>query len=150
MTNEQEQKLIESAKDSIKNAFTGTNQVDDFRIAASVLTSGGNIYGSGQYVSDTYTLTIHAEQAAMMHSASHGEYAIEAIAVVANKTAFSANNGELIYPCHLCKQFVYESYLRSGVNTEFLILNSEGQIGDRFRILDVMDKPWPISPYVKP
>ena len=71
----------------MKNAFTGTNKPNDARFGAAVLTKKGNIYSSGQYYSDTYSLTLHAEQAALAHAAAHGEYDITAIAVVGNESA---------------------------------------------------------------
>lgn len=149
ITEDHKTNLIKATFKGVKNAFTGTNLENDFRIGAAVLTSSGKIFGAGQYVSDSYTLTIHAEQAAMVHAAANGEYSILAIMVGANETAFDANDGELIYPCHLCKQFVYESFLRSGVNTEFLILDKAGDIADRFKISEVMDKPWPSKSCVR-
>jgi len=60
MSPELEQHLIQSAVEGMNNAYTGTNKPDDVRFGAAVLTDKGNIYASGQYFSDTYSLTLHA------------------------------------------------------------------------------------------
>lgn len=137
---DQEKKLIKAAIEGMKNAFTGTNKPNDFRIGAAVLTKKGNIYPSGQYFSDTYSLTLHAEQAVLAHAAAHGEYEIVAIAVVGNETA---GGDDSIYPCHMCKQLLWESYLRSKQNTEIILLNIKGEILERLNLLDIIDHPWP-------
>lgn len=56
-----------------------------WRFGSAVLTKHGNIYSSGQYFSDTYSLTLHAEQAALVHAAAHGEHDVIAIAAVSTE-----------------------------------------------------------------
>ncbi|MCL4354374.1 cytidine deaminase [Patescibacteria group bacterium] len=140
---DKDKSLIQAAIEGLKNAYTGTNKPEDVRFAAVVLTKNGNIYASGQYYSDTYSLTLHAEQAALAHAAAHGEYEIEKIAVIANETAVKFNNNQTVYPCHMCKQLLWESHLRSKINTEIIILNPQGNILERFNLLDIINHPWP-------
>ncbi len=140
MTSDQEQELINAAQEGVRNAFTGTNKSDDFRIGAAVFTDKGNIYASGQYYSDTYSLTLHAEQAALAHAAAHGEYGIVAIAVAWNESADQGDDS--VYPCHMCKQLLYESSLRSKLDTEILIVE-KGRITERFPLSEVMSRSWP-------
>ena len=140
MTQSQEQDLIKAALSGIENAFTGTNKPADFRVGSAVFTKQGNIYSSGQYASDTHSLTLHAEQAALAHAAAHGEYAVVAIATCGNVTA---GGDKPIYPCHMCKQLLWESYLRSKENTEIIILSYQGVVLERFKLLDIIDHPWP-------
>ncbi len=140
LLNNRKGELICAAKEGRDNAFTGTNKSEDFRIGSAVLTKNGNIYSSGQYFSDTLSLTLHAEQAALVHAAAHGEYEIVAIAVIGNTTA---KGDEPIYPCHMCKQLLWESHLRSGLNTEILLLNKEGVELERLELLDIINYPWP-------
>lgn len=138
-----EQKLIKSALEGMKNAFTGTNKPNDVRFGAAVLTKKGNIYSSGQYYSDGFSLTLHAEQAVLAHAAAHGEYEIVAIAVTSNKEARILNNNKIVYPCHMCKQLLWESYLRSKENTEIMLLNENGKILERLKLLKIINYPWP-------
>lgn len=141
MTKETENQLIKAAETGVVNAYTKDRAPSDYRIGAAVLTQAGNIYASGQYYSDTASLTLHAEQAVLAHAAAHGEYAIEAIAVTWNETASSDSSGS-IYPCHMCKQLLWESHLRSGCNTEILIVE-KGAIIERLLLKDIMSYTWP-------
>lgn len=136
-----EKKLIKAAIEGMKNAYTGTNKPQDFRIGAAVLTKKGNIYSSGQYFSDTYSLTLHAEQAVLAHAAAHGEYDIVGLAVIGNEAA----GDDSIYPCHMCKQLLWESHLRSKENTEMLFLDHKGQVVERRRLLEMITYPWPMK-----
>lgn len=140
MTEEQQKLLIKEAIQGMKNAFTGTNKPEDRRFGAAVLTKQGNVYGAGAYFSDTYSLTLHGEQAALAHAAAHGEYAIEAIAIIGNAPA---KPGDSIYPCHMCKQLLWESHLRSHLNTKILLLDEKGTVLETLQLLDIMNYPWP-------
>jgi len=140
---DQEKKLIQAALVGIKNAFTGTNKPDDFRIGAAVLTKKGNIYSSGHYYSDTYSLTLHVEQAVLAHAAAHGEYGIVAIAITGNG---AIGPDDSIYPCHMCKQLLWESYLRSKENTKIIMLDEKGNVLERINLLDTINYPWPKEP----
>jgi cytidine deaminase len=146
MEKETEKNLIRAAIDGMRNAFTGTNKPEDARFGAAVLTGKGNIYSSGQYYSDTYSLTLHAEQAALAHAAAHGEYDIVAIAVTGNETADNISGRNAIYPCHMCKQLLWESYLRSKQNTEVIIADEKGRVLERVKLLDMMSHTWPGKP----
>ena len=143
ISKEQEEKLIKAAIEGMHNAFTGTNKPDDIRFGAAVLTKSGNVYGSGSYYSDTYSLTLHGEQAALAHAAAHGEYNIVAIAITGNTPN---EPGDSIYPCHMCKQLLWESYLRSKLNTKLLLLDEKGIILERLKLLDIINYPWPAKP----
>ncbi len=142
MTTEQEQKLILAVQEGIKNAYTKNDNNADSRFGASVLTDKGNIYSSGHYTSDTGSLTLHAEQVVLAHAASHGEYGIVAMAISGNEKALSKNHNHFIYPCHMCKQLIWESCLRSGINIEILLVQN-GQIVEKIFIKDIMNYAWP-------
>lgn len=133
-----ETQLIQSAIHGMNNAFTPNQSPNDYRFGAAVLTSDGNIYSAGQYFSDTYSLTVHAEQAALIHAAAHGEYGIKAITIICNKS-----EDTVTYPCHMCKQLLYENYLRSKYNIEILLLNSRGTLKEKVFLLDMINYPWP-------
>ena|SRR3989344_6377168 len=95
-------------------AFVNTYPTPSKGYSVSVLTKKGNIYPGASYCSDTYTLTMHSEAVALAHAATHGETAIVAI---------TGPN------CHICKQLIYESSLRSGID-----------------ISKLMPYPWPDKP----
>lgn len=144
ITPEQEQQLIDAAKVGMQNAYTKTGSSDEFRVGCAVLTKTGNIYSSGQYFSWTQSLTLHSEQCVLAVAAASGEYDIIAIAVIANRTTSSAAEEQPVYPCHMCKQILYESSSRSKLDMEVIVVNSESKVVDRFLLSSVISKPWPI------
>lgn len=109
-----------------------------WRFGSAVLTSKGNIYRSGQYFSDTYSLTLHAEQAAMAHAAAHGEHEFVAIASVS-----SGEDGKrYCHPCGMCKQLIYENSLRIKRDIDVVMANRNGEYVIK-KISELVPFPWP-------
>ena len=136
MNSVQKKELIKAAKEALKNPYPKDAQTV---YAAAVLTRKGNIYSAAQYFSDTYSLTLHGEQAVLSHAAAHGEGEIVAIAITSNE---KLPKGEFTYPCHMCKQLLYESSKRSKISMEILLFNSFGEE----QLLDINSMtsyPWP-------
>ncbi len=119
-------KLLKKAEKALINAFPKT-AVNKF--AVTLLTKKGNIYEGISYGSDTATLTMHSEATALAHAAIHGETEIIAI---------TGPN------CHICKQLIYESSLRSGIDTVIVFVES-GKI-KQIPISTLMPYPWPNKP----
>lgn len=94
--------------------------------AVSVLTDKGNIYEGVSYNSDTLTLTMHCEMTALANAATHGEH---------NIIAITGPN------CHMCKQIIWESALRSGYDIP-IIMDEDGEL-KRVPISSLMQYPWP-------
>jgi cytidine deaminase len=120
-------KMLRLANKALKNAYPNGEG-----FAAALLTKKKNIYTGVSYKSDTYTLTMHAEAVALAHAAVHGETEIIAI---------TGPN------CHICKQLIYESSLRSGVDV--LIIFEEGGKIKQTPISQMMSYPWPTQPTEK-
>jgi len=104
------------------NTFPKKN--DGFAMA--LMTVSGQIFTGVSYKSDTRTLTMHSEATALAHAAIHGETKIVAI---------TGPN------CHICKQLIYESSLRSGIDT-VVIMEEAGEI-KQVPISKMMPYPWP-------
>jgi|SRR5579885_257113 len=136
ITNKRKQQLITAAKKALHNPYA-----KDYTVifAAAVLTSQGNIYTATQYFSDTYSLTLHAEQAALCHAACHGEGEILAIAVASTE---SKAHDEFTNPCHMCKQLLYETQRRTGVPLVVLLTNDHNEIME-LKFEDMISYPWP-------
>lgn len=130
----QKQKLMQAATAALKNPYPKDSKLV---FASAVLTTQGNMYSSAQYFSDTYSLTLHAEQAALAHTAAHGEGEIVAIATTSNETT-----NTLAYPCHMCKQLLYESSKRSGVSMLVIVFNQLGKV-EEIELQKMMAYPWP-------
>lgn len=122
LTKEECQKLLKVAEKAMANTFPKSN--DGFAVA--LMTKAGNIYTDVSYGSDTETLTMHSEATALAHAAIHSETEIVAI------TGPS---------CHICKQLIYESSLRSGIDTVEII--EEGGKIKQVPISEMMPYPWP-------
>jgi len=76
------EKLIQEAKKALANPYPKDNPM---AYSAAVLTKKGNIYSSAQYFSDTFSLTLHGEQCALVHAAAHGEGDIVAMAITSTE-----------------------------------------------------------------
>lgn len=122
LNKEECEKLLKVAQEAMMNTFPKSN--DGYAVA--LMTKAGNIYTGVSYGSDTGTLTMHSEATALAHAAIHGEKEIMAI------TGPS---------CHICKQLIYESSLRSGIDT-VEIIEEEGEI-KQVPVSEMMPYPWP-------
>ncbi len=128
--------LVAAAIDAMKNAYCEEKST---RFGSAVLTESGAIYSSGQYFSDTYTLTLHAEQAALAHASAHGEHGIVAIACVSTE---DPNKKKYCHPCGICKQLIYESCRRSGTTIKVVMANGKGEYEIK-DIAELVSHPWP-------
>jgi cytidine deaminase len=50
--------------------------------------------------------------------------------------------GEFTYPCHMCKQLMYESSRRSGLPMEIILFNEFGE-EETLMLSDMISHPWP-------
>ncbi len=137
MIDEQKKKeLVESAREALKNPLGGKSATI---YTAAVLTPSGNIYPGISYFSDTYTLTLHGEQAALSHAASHGENHILAIAVASTEVK---QKGEFTNPCHLCKQLLYETQRNSTIPLLVILTNNHNETKE-IPLDEMISYPWP-------
>src|SRR3989338_7051041 len=116
------QKLLKAASKALQNTFPEKG----VGFSVALLTVSGNIYTGASYGSDTATLTMHSEASALAHAANHGETDIVAI---------TGPN------CHICKQLIWESSIRSKIDT-LIVFKEKGQI-KQIPISKLMPYPWP-------
>ncbi|MSU55227.1 MAG: hypothetical protein EXS46_01655 [Candidatus Taylorbacteria bacterium] len=114
--------LLKVGEEAFKNTYPKSR--DGFAVA--LMTVSGNVYTGVSYRSDTATLTMHSEATALVHAAIHGEK---------NVVAITGPN------CHICKQLIYESSLRSGIDV-VVIIREGGKI-KQIPISKMMPYPWP-------
>lgn len=134
LSNQHKQSLMQAATQALQNPYPKDAKAV---YVAAVLSTQGNIYASAQYFSDTYSLTLHAEQAALAHAAAHGEGEIVAIAVTSNEP-----QGAWSYPCHMCKQLLWESRRRSDIPMTIIIFDQYGKT-EELNLDDIINYPWP-------
>ncbi|MGE5298037.1 MAG: hypothetical protein ACM3KM_02655 [Acidobacteriaceae bacterium] len=122
LSEEECKKMLQAEDEALKYTFPKSKE----GYSVALMTSKGNIYTGASYGSDTATLTMHSEAVGLAHAANHGETEIVAI---------TGPN------CHICKQLIYESSLRSGIDT-VIIFEEKGQI-KQIPISSMMPYPWP-------
>ena len=136
ITDTQKKNLIKAAHEALANPYPkGSATV----YSAAVLTTKGNIYSSAQYFSDTYSLTLHGEQCALVHAAAHGEGEIAAVAVTSNE---ALKKGEFTYSCNMCKQLFWESQRRSKIPMTLFFVNTHNEIQE-VSLDSMITYPWP-------
>jgi cytidine deaminase len=136
MNEAQKENLIAEAKQALQNCYPKDAA---YSYSAAVLTEAGNIYSAANYASFTHSLTLHGEQCALVHAASHGEGNICAIAITSNE---QLQKGEFTAPCHMCKQLLWESRLRSDIPLLIILSNNFGESKEVY-IDELMPLPWP-------
>lgn len=135
------QKLAEGLIGEAIRAIDGSHSSNpkNLRFGSAVQTSSGNIFASSAFWSDTLTLALHAEHAALAHAAAHNDPDIVAIACVSTED----ENGEsFCHPCGICKQLIYENSLDSGIDIHVFMANLKGKFITK-RISELVQFPWP-------
>lgn len=122
LTEEECKQLLKSGDEALQNTFPIQGQ----GFAVALITKTGQTFTGASYSSDTQSLTMHSEATALAHAAQHGQAEIVAI---------TGPN------CHICKQLIYESSLRSGIDT-VVVLEEDGMI-KQIPISSMMPYPWP-------
>lgn len=122
LTDEECKKLLKLGVEAMKNTYPKSGK----GYAVALMTKAGNIYTGVSYLSDTETLTMHSEATALAHAAIHGEKDVAAI---------TGPN------CHICKQLIHESSLRSGIDI-VVVIEEDNQI-KQIPISKMMPYPWP-------
>lgn len=136
ITQEQKDALVVEAKKALDNRYPKDLP---FAYSAAVLTKTNNVYSASNYFSETGSLTLHAEQSALAHAAAHGEGEIVAIAVTSTE---DLKPGEFVSPCHMCKQLLWESRLRSNIPILVILANGHGEVKE-VDLDEMMPFPWP-------
>jgi cytidine deaminase len=136
ITRDLKEKLVQEAILALKNCYP----VDSgSSYSAAVLTGNGEMYSAASYDSYTGSLTLHGEQSTLAHAAAHGQGEIHAMAVASTE---NLDKGEFTAPCHMCKQLLWESRLRSGVPLLIILVNNHNEQKEAY-IDDLMPLPWP-------
>lgn len=128
-------KYDELVKEAIKALRNCNAQKIGPLFASAVLTKKGNMYGAGRYFSDSYSLTLHAEQAALAHAADHDEHEIVAIAAV-------GKDKQPVVPCSMCRQLIWENSKRSGIDIGIVVADKQGKY-KIIKISKLVPYPWP-------
>lgn len=103
LTKEEEQALIQAAKDARENSYSPYSH---FKVGAAVLTSDGKIFTGTNIENSSYGLTICAERSALFAAVGMGARKFRALALITQKTAGAKFNS----PCGACRQVMGEFF----------------------------------------
>lgn len=92
------EKLIEMAKEAMKNAYA---PYSGFRVGAALLTESGKVFTGCNVENSSYGLTMCAERVAVFKAISEGENRFLKIAIV-------SSSNKLTFPCGACRQVLHE------------------------------------------
>lgn len=92
-----DRELYLKAKEISKNAYAPFSK---FHVGTALLTKKGNVYLGVNVENSTYGATICAERNAVLAAITAGEREFDTIAIVANDSK--------VYPCGICRQFLFE------------------------------------------
>ena len=130
--------LVKKAIDAL-DSFYGGDPSSKYIYASAVLTDKGNSYTASNYASDTASLTLHAEQAALSHAAAHKDARIIAIVSVGKE---DSSCEMFCHPCGMCKQLIWENSLKSGLPIKVIMANLKGKYITK-DIKELVPFPWP-------
>lgn len=122
LNNSECKELFSKADIALKYTYPQPNK----GFAVALMTKTGKVISGASYVSDTHNLTMHSEAVALARAANVGETDIVAI---------TGPN------CHNCKQLIWESSIRSKIDT--LIVIKDGNEFKQLLISELMPYPWP-------
>lgn len=129
--------LIEQAKLAVDRSHP--KNPPNLRFGSAVLSVDGSIHSSSAFWSDTLTLAVHAEHAALVVAAAAHHRQIRAIACISTED----EAGEAFcHPCGICKQLIYENSLESRIDVVVVMANLRGEHILR-RISELVPFPWP-------
>jgi cytidine deaminase len=131
-------KLVKEAINAL-DSFWGGDPNSKYIYGSAVLTDKGNVYAASNYASDTASLTLHAEQAALAHAAAHKDTRIIAIAMVGKE---DPEGEKICHPCGICKQLIWENSMKSGIQIKVVMANLKGKYVVK-NIKDIVPYPWP-------
>lgn len=112
------ERLLEAARQAMSRAHT---PVSSFPVGAAVLTRAGNIYAGCNTESIIAGLGVCAERSAVDHAVVHGEKDFTAVAVVSRKS-------EPLFPCGVCRQYLYEFAQISGLDPTIYAQGADGRL----------------------
>jgi len=113
---------LENLKKAARAAMAQAHApVSLFPVGAAVLTAAGNIYAGCNTESIIAGVGVCAERSAIDHAVVHGEKSFTAVLVVSQRP-------EPLFPCGVCRQYLYEFAQTSGHDPLILALGGDGRL----------------------
>ena len=115
-----DQELLLAARDAMAQAY---NPYSNFFVGAALRAVNGEIVTGSKFEHASSSATICAERSAIVHAAAMGHTVFGRIAVIGRGA--KAPTTEVISPCGVCRQMLFESAQISRMNIEVIMSSSE-------------------------
>lgn len=115
-----DQELLLAARDAMAQAY---NPYSNFFVGAALRAVNGEIVTGSNFENASYSATICAERSAIVRAAAMGHTVFGRIAVIGRGA--KAPTTEVISPCGVCRQMLFESAQISRMNIEVIMSSSE-------------------------
>jgi len=125
--------LIATAQEAV--AAKGRTTALGRNYGTSVYTVHGRFFKGINLFSPTHSLTLHAEQVALVNAAVHGDPLIKAMAIASDDRTL------LPIPCGICRQALFENARFSKVDIQLICV--QGGDAKLFRLTELYPEPWP-------
>ncbi|MBU0960016.1 MAG: hypothetical protein KKD01_05465 [Proteobacteria bacterium] len=132
-----DEKILSELIDTAQKAVSATGRTTTLggNYGACVYTMHGLFFKGINLFSPTHSLTLHAEQVALVNAAVHGDPLIQAIAIASDDLSI------LPIPCGICRQALFENARFSKVDIQLICLR--GTDAKSFRLTELYPEPWP-------
>ena len=106
------------------------------KYGAAVLSINNEIYYGFNIFSSTHSLSLHAEQCAIVNAKINNDYLIKAIAISSDDAS------TLPLPCGICRQLLYENSRYSKIDILVIICNTS-HVKKTYYLSELLPFPWP-------
>jgi len=115
-----DQALLVAARDVMEQAY---NPYSNFFVDVTLRTVDGEIVTGSNFENAAYSASICAERAAIVRAAAMGHTVFGRIAIIGRGA--KAPTTEVVAPCGVCRQMLFESAQISRMNIEVIMSSSE-------------------------
>jgi cytidine deaminase len=117
-----DRKLIEAAKDAMETAY---NPYSNFFVGAAILTVDGEIVTGSNVENAAYGAVICAERSAIVRASAMGHKLLRRVAVIGR--GVGAPTKEVVSPCGLCRQMLFEAAQIAGKDIEVIMSSTDSK-----------------------
>lgn len=126
-------RLIDTAQEAV--TAIGRTTIIGRNYGACVYTVNNRFFKGLNLFSPSHSLTLHAEQVALVNAALHGDPLIQAMAIASDDPTV------VPVPCGICRQALFENARFSKVDIQLICIQETNTT--RFSLTELYPKPWP-------
>ena len=127
----EQKKLLDEARDVMKQSYAPYSH---FHVGSAVRTFSDEIISGTNVENAAYGPTICAERTALFRANALGNYKVKSIAIIGKGDDF--NTEDVVAPCGVCRQVIYEFAQRADYDIEVIMSNS---LSDKVVVAHISD-----------